>query len=72
MVDSEQGRVVGAAIDEIVNLVRRARFNRFVPQAYLPLRNLPPPKVRCCTMRERERWREWEMTMRERDGENER
>lgn len=45
VVDSEQGRVVGAAIDEIVNLVRRARFNRFVPQAYLPLSNLPPPKV---------------------------
>ncbi|CAM9350679.1 unnamed protein product [Scytosiphon promiscuus] len=45
VVDSEQARVVGTVIDEIVNLVRRARFNRFVPQAYLPLRNLPPPKV---------------------------
>eukprot|EP00903_Cladosiphon_okamuranus_P020548 g18860.t1 len=46
VVDSEQGRVVGAVIDEIVNLIRRAKFNRFVPQAYLPLSNLPPPKVR--------------------------
>ncbi|CAM9289215.1 unnamed protein product [Ectocarpus sp. 8 AP-2014] len=45
VVDSEQGRVVGAVVDEIVNLVRRSRFNRFIPQAYLPLRNLPPPKV---------------------------
>lgn len=47
VLDSEQGRVVGAAIDEIVNGVRRAKFNRFVPQAYLPLSNLPPPKVWC-------------------------
>lgn len=46
VLDSEQGRVVGAAIDEIINGVRRAKFNRFVPQAYLPLNNLPPPKVR--------------------------
>lgn len=50
VVDSEQARVVGTVIDEIVNLVRRARFNRFVPQAYLPLRNLPPPKVRPCLL----------------------
>lgn len=46
VLDSEQGRVLGTAIGEIVNLVRRARFNRFIPQAFLPLRNLPPPKVR--------------------------
>lgn len=44
--DSEQGRVLGTAIGEIINLVRRARFNRFIPQAFLPLRNLPPPKVK--------------------------
>lgn len=45
VVDSEQARVLRTALREVVNLVRRSRSNRFVPQAFLPLRNLPPPKV---------------------------
>lgn len=56
VLDSEQGRVVGAAINEIINGVRRGKFNRFVPQAYLPLSNLPPPKVRTADSREMDRY----------------